>query len=187
MFKAALSTIKDALPEEVKEAAKKRVNQWKGISPDEALVREATNSDKWGPHGEQLKAIARLTHDGRWPLVQSVLEERMKLRGERWRQVYKALSVIEYLVANGTERVPRDVQSSRYLEGLLTFEYRDSRGKDEGVNVRQRAEKIKALIEDPRSIEEAREKAAQAVQELARIAGSHSYRIVPTCPMHPVH
>ena len=52
MFKAALSTIKDALPEEVKEAAKKRVNQWKGISPDEALVREATNSDKWGPHGE---------------------------------------------------------------------------------------------------------------------------------------
>ena len=161
MFKAALSTIKDALPEEVKEAAKKRVNQWKGISPDEALVREATNSDKWGPHGEQLKAIARLTHDGRWPLVQSVLEERMKLRGERWRQVYKALSVIEYLVANGTERVPRDVQSSRYLEGLLTFEYRDSRGKDEGVNVRQRAEKIKALIEDPRSIEEAREKAAR--------------------------
>ena len=161
MFKAALSTIKDALPEEVKEAAKKRVNQWKGISPDEALVREATNSDKWGPHGEQLKAIARLTHDGRWPLVQSVLEERMKLRGERWRQVYKALSVIEYLVASGTERVPRDVQSSRYLEGLLTFEYRDSRGKDEGVNVRQRAEKIKALIEDPRSIEEAREKAAR--------------------------
>lgn len=161
MFKAALSSIKDALPEEVKEAAKKRVNQWKGISPDEALVREATNSDKWGPHGEQLKAIARLTHDGRWPLVQSVLEERMKLRGERWRQVYKALSVIEYLVANGTDRVPRDVQSSRYLDGLLTFEYRDARGKDEGVNVRHRAEKIKALIEDPRSIEEAREKAAR--------------------------
>jgi len=161
MLKKALSSIKDALPEEVKEAAKKRVNQWKGISPDEALVREATNSDKWGPHGEQLKAIARLTHDGRWPLVQSVLEERMKLRGERWRQVYKALSVIEYLVANGTDRVPRDVQSSRYLEGLLTFEYRDARGKDEGVNVRHRAEKIKALIEDPRSIEEAREKAAR--------------------------
>ena len=83
MFKAALSTIKDALPEEVKEAAKKRVNQWKGISPDEALVREATNSDKWGPHGEQLKAIARLTHDGRWPSCRRSVAVRAPARRQR--------------------------------------------------------------------------------------------------------
>lgn len=160
MFKNFVSAVKDALPDEVKDAAKKKVNQWKGITPDEAIVREATNGEKWGPHGEQLKTIARMTREGKWTIVWEVLEERMRCdEGEKWRRAYKALSVIEFLVANGDERIPGVVARSGHLERLMRFEYRDARGKDEGVNVRHRAEKIKALVEDPRSIEEARERA----------------------------
>jgi epsin len=161
MFKNFVSAVKDALPDEVKDAAKKKVNQWKGITPDEAIVREATNGEKWGPHGEQLKTIARMTREGKWSIVWEVLEERMRcdFEGEKWRRAYKALSVIEFLVANGDERIPGVVARSGHLERLMRFEYRDARGKDEGVNVRHRAEKIKALVEDPRSIEEARERA----------------------------
>lgn len=160
MFKNFVSAVKDALPDEVKDAAKKKVNQWKGITPDEAVVREATNGEKWGPHGEQLKTIARMTREGKWTIVWEVLEERMRCdEGEKWRRAYKALSVIEFLVANGDERIPGVVARSGHLERLMRFEYRDARGKDEGVNVRHRAEKIKALVEDPRSIEEARERA----------------------------
>ena len=159
MFKAALTTIKSAIPDEVAQAAKKRVNQWKGIGDDEALVRDATNSEPWGPHGEQLRAIARLTRDGKWDVVREVLEKRLKSAPEEWRRAYKALTVVEYLVANGDRAIAEDVRRRRMMDGALRFEYKDARGKDEGVNVRHRAEKIKALVEDPRSVEEAREKA----------------------------
>ena len=80
MLKAALTTIKSAIPDEVAQAAKKRVNQWKGIGDDEALVRDATNAEPWGPHGEQLRAIARLTRDGKWDVVREVLEKRLAER-----------------------------------------------------------------------------------------------------------
>ena len=159
MFKSAVSAVASALPDELKSEAKKRMNRWKGISEEEALVREATNDDKWGPHGEQLKEIARLTTRGHWEVVWDVLRERLALEGERWRQTYKALSVVEYLVANGDERIPDVVARSRVMDRLMRFEYRDAKGKDEGVNVRHRAEKIKALIEDPVAIREARERA----------------------------
>lgn len=159
MFKSAVSAVASALPDELKSEAKKRLNRWKGISEEEALVREATNDDKWGPHGEQLKAIARLTVRGHWEVVWDVLRERLALEGERWRQTYKALSVVEYLVANGDERIPDVVSRSRVMDRLMRFEYRDAKGKDEGVNVRHRAEKIKALIEDPTAIREVRERA----------------------------
>ena len=162
MLKNITRAITRAVPEDVREATRKKINQLKGVSDDEALVREATNADPWGPHGEQLRAIARLTLDGRWDVVWDVLRERMEVcRGEKWRQTYKALSVVEYLIANGEERIPEDVRRSRVLEDLVRFEHRDARGKDEGVNVRHRAEKIKSLIEDPESIREAREKAAR--------------------------
>ena len=149
MFKAALTTIKSAIPDEVAQAAKKRVNQWKGIGDDEALVRDATNSEPWGPHGEQLRAIARLTRDGKWDVVREVLEKRLKSAPEEWRRAYKALTVVEYLVANGDRAIAEDVRRRRMMDGALRFEYKDARGKDEGVNVRHRAEKIKALVEDP--------------------------------------
>ena len=86
MFKSAVSAVASALPDELKSEAKKRLNRWKGISEEEALVREATNDDKWGPHGEQLKAIARLTVRGHWEVVWDVLRERLgpvNLRAEQ--------------------------------------------------------------------------------------------------------
>ena len=141
MFKAALTTIKSAIPDEVAQAAKKRVNRWKGIGDDEALVRDATNAEPWGPHGEQLRAIARLTRDGKWDVVREVLEKRLKSAPEEWRRAYKALTVVEYLVANGDRAIAEDVRRRRMMDGALRFEYKDARGKDEGVNVRHRAEK----------------------------------------------
>ena len=164
MFAAIKDAASNALPDTVKHAAKKKVNAWRGISEDEALVREATSSAKWGPHGEELRAMARLTLDGpsgAWrETVWRVLEERMRAcDGERWRQCYKALTCCEFLVAQGHERCANDIKQSGHLERLMRFEHKDERGRDEGINVREKAKKLLALVSDPEAVREARDKA----------------------------
>ena len=164
MFAAIKDAASNALPDTVKHAAKKKVNAWRGISEDEALVREATSSAKWGPHGEELRAMARLTLDGPsgvWrETVWRVLEERMRAcDGERWRQCYKALTCCEFLVAQGHERCANDIKQSGHLERLMRFEHKDERGRDEGINVREKAKKLLALVSDPEAVREARDKA----------------------------
>ena len=164
MFAAIKDAASNALPDTVKHAAKKKVNAWRGISEDEALVRDATSSAKWGPHGEELRAMARLTLDGPsgvWrETVWRVLEERMRAcDGERWRQCYKALTCCEFLVAQGHERCANDIKQSGHLERLMRFEHKDERGRDEGINVREKAKKLLALVSDPEAVREARDKA----------------------------
>ena len=163
MFAAIKDAASAAVPEHVKHAAKKKVNAWRGISEHEALAREATSSAKWGPHGEELRAMARLTTQSgsAWrETIWRVLEERMRgCEGERWRQCYKALTCCEFLVAHGHERCAQDIKASGHLQRLMRFEYKDERGRDEGVNVREKAKKLLALVSDPEAVREARDKA----------------------------
>ncbi len=75
---------------------------------------------------------------------------------------YKALTVIDYLIANGSETIVREIQRriGRDLQPLKTFEHRDpEKGRDEGINIRQKVTNMIALLEDPERVREVREKA----------------------------
>lgn len=77
-----------------------------------------------------------------------------------WRQIYKALTLLEYLVKNGSERVVDDARSHlstvKYLEH---FAFIDEKGKDQGSNVRNRAKELVDLLSDTNRIKEERKKA----------------------------
>lgn len=56
----------------------------------ESKVREATNDDKWGPHGTVMGELAKYTYTyEHFPEVMGMLWKRMLLEKTNWRRVYK--------------------------------------------------------------------------------------------------
>ena len=71
--------------------------------------------------------------------------------------MYKALILLEYLIKNGHERVVYNAKDHIYeLKGLSHFEYIDDKGKDQGINVRNRSKEIVNLLNDVDRLKEER-------------------------------
>ncbi|GMH10789.1 hypothetical protein Nepgr_012630 [Nepenthes gracilis] len=128
----------------------------------EQKVLDATDNEPWGPHGTALAEIAQATKKlTECQMVMNVLWTRLGETGKDWRYVYKALAVIEYLVANGSERAIDDIIEHTFqISSLAGFEYVEPNGKDMGINVRKKAETIVSLLNDKEKIQEVRNKAA---------------------------
>ncbi|XP_042061728.1 clathrin interactor EPSIN 1-like [Salvia splendens] len=128
----------------------------------EQKVLDATNDEPWGPHGTILAEIAQGTKKySECQMIMKVLWTRLAETGKNWRAVYKSLSVIEYLVAHGSERAVDEIVEHTYqIASLSSFEYVDPSGKDNGINVRKKSETIAALLNDKDKIQEARNTAA---------------------------
>lgn len=79
---------------------------------------------------------------------------------EEWRQIYKALQLLEYLIKHGSERVIDDARSHlTLLKMLRQFHFIDQNGKDQGINVRNRAKELTELLGDVDRIRAERKKA----------------------------
>uniref|UniRef100_A0A1D1YJL2 Clathrin interactor EPSIN 1 n=2 Tax=Anthurium amnicola TaxID=1678845 RepID=A0A1D1YJL2_9ARAE len=128
----------------------------------EQKVLDATNNEPWGPHGSALIEISQASKKfTECQIVMNVLWTRLTDTGPNWRHVYKALSVIEYLVANGSERAVDDILEHTFqISSLSSFEYVEPNGKDAGLNVRKKVETILALLNDNEKIQTVRNKAA---------------------------
>ncbi|KAM6543756.1 hypothetical protein CsatB_008203 [Cannabis sativa] len=128
----------------------------------EQKVLDATDNEPWGPHGSALAEIAQATKKfAECQMVMNVLWTRLAETGKDWRYVYKALTVIEYLVAHGSERAVDDIIEHTFqISSLSSFEYVEPNGKDSGINVRKKAETIVGLLNNKDKIQEVRNKAA---------------------------
>ncbi|MCJ1258395.1 Epsin-3, clathrin recruitment and traffic between the Golgi and endosome [Lignoscripta atroalba] len=79
---------------------------------------------------------------------------------EEWRQIYKGLQLLEFLIKNGSERVIDDARSHlSLLKMLRQFQFIDVNGKDQGLNVRNRAKELAELLSDVDRIRAERKKA----------------------------
>ncbi|XP_057959640.1 clathrin interactor EPSIN 1 isoform X2 [Malania oleifera] len=128
----------------------------------EQKVLDATDNEPWGPHGSALAEIAQATKKfTECQMVMNVLWTRLGETGRDWRLVYKALAVIEYLIANGSERaVDEIIEHTFQISSLTSFEHAEPSGKDLGINVRKKAETIVSLLNNKDKIQEVRNKAA---------------------------
>ncbi|XP_050372730.1 clathrin interactor EPSIN 2 [Argentina anserina] len=154
MKKAFDQTVRD-----LKRGVNKKVLKVPGI---EQKVLDATSNEPWGPHGSLLADIAQATrnyHD--YQMIMSVIWKRLSDTGKNWRHVYKGLTVLEYMVAHGSERVIDDIKEHAYqISTLSEFQYIDSSGRDQGSNVRKKSQSLVALVNDKERIIEVRQKAA---------------------------
>ncbi|XP_074557740.1 clathrin interactor EPSIN 2 [Curcuma longa] len=128
----------------------------------EQKILDATSNEPWGPHGSLLADIAQATRNSHeYQMIMNAIWKRINDTGKNWRHVYKALTVLDYLVAHGSERVIDDIKEHAYqISTLSDFQYIDSSGRDQGNNVRRKSQALVALVNDKERIQEARQKAA---------------------------
>lgn len=95
---------------------------------------------------------------------------------EEWRQIYKALQLLEFLIKHGSERVIDDARSHlTLLKMLRQFHYIDQNGKDQGINVRNRAKELAELLGDVDRIRAERKKARGNKQKYTGVEGGNSF------------
>lgn len=149
----------DQTVRDIKREVNKKVLKVPGI---EQKVLDATSNEPWGPHGSILADIAQATRNyHEYQMIMSVIWKRINDTGKNWRHVYKALTVLDYLVANGSERVIDEIREHAYqIQTLSDFQYIDSSGRDQGSNVRKKSQSLVVLVNDKERIIEVRQKAA---------------------------
>ncbi|WFD43095.1 hypothetical protein MPSI1_001748 [Malassezia psittaci] len=133
-----------------KSAVRVGKNYIKGYTDTQIKVREATSNDPWGPSASQMNELAQLSHNHTdFIEMMEILDKRLNDKGKNWRHVFKALSVLDYLLHAGSENVWMYFHDNIYIvKTLKEFQYMDDASVDQGVNVRQKAKEITSLLMD---------------------------------------
>jgi len=127
----------------------------------ERKVREATRNEPWGPTGCQLNELTEASLDSQnCSVIYAVLVFRMKYPPEKWRNVYKALQVLEFILKRGSEYGVAEAKEEfpEHLEPLTRFTYIGPDGRDYGINVRVRAAAVEKLLQDDALLKQERKK-----------------------------
>ncbi len=127
----------------------------------EARVYEVLSHKNWGASGSLMNEIARDTADQeRFYVVTRMMWDGMEnQRPAAWRVVFKALTLLEYLVKNGAERCVDDARNHGHvLRALGQFNYYEGT-IDRGLGVREKSKQILEIVGDDERIREERQKA----------------------------
>ncbi|TKY87462.1 hypothetical protein EX895_003476 [Sporisorium graminicola] len=147
---------------DVKSLYRQARNYALNVSEIEAKVDEATNDDPWGASSTLMQEIAQATNNFQDfnEIMPTIYRRFMEKEAREWRQIYKALQLLEYLIKHGSERVVDDARSHlATIKILRNFHYIDEKGKDQGINVRNRAKELAELLSDVDRIRQERRKA----------------------------
>ncbi|KAI9357543.1 hypothetical protein BD770DRAFT_420123 [Pilaira anomala] len=128
----------------------------------EAKVHDATNNEAWGASSTVMQEIAQATFNYQYfnEIMPTIYKRFTEKEAKYWRQIYKSLVLLEYLVKNGSERVVDDARSHvSMIKMMKNFHYVDEKGKDQGINVRSRAKELAELLGDVDAIKAERKKA----------------------------
>ncbi|GFS37356.1 epsin-2 [Nephila pilipes] len=144
-------------------------NVVKNYSDAQVKVREATSNDPWGPSGTLMGEIADLTYNVvAFSEVMQVVWKRLNDHGKNWKHVYKALVLLDYLIKTGSEKVTQQCRENLFaIQTLKDFQYVEE-GKDQGVNVREKAKQLVALLKDDERLRAERSRALKARERFAR-------------------
>ncbi|XP_028267836.1 epsin-3 isoform X2 [Parambassis ranga] len=136
----------------------------------EVKVREATSNDQWGPPSSLMSEIADLTFNVvAFTEVMGMIWKRLNDHGKNWRHVYKALTLLDYLIKTGSERVAKECRENIHtIQTLRDFQYIDRDGRDQGINVREKAKQLVVLLRDEAKLKKER---SQALKTKTRMAG----------------
>ncbi|XP_016413349.1 epsin-1-like isoform X4 [Sinocyclocheilus rhinocerous] len=150
-------------------------------SEAEIKVREATSNDPWGPSSSLMSEIADLTYNVvAFSEIMSMVWKRLNDHGKNWRHVYKAMTLMEYLIKTGSERVAQQCRENIYaVQTLKDFQYIDRDGKDQGVNVREKAKQLVTLLKDEERLREERIHALKTKEKMAQTSSASS---APSAP-----
>ncbi|MCJ8746394.1 hypothetical protein PDJAM_G00141400 [Pangasius djambal] len=143
-------------------------------SDAEKKVREATSNDPWGPSSSLMSEISDLTYNVvAFSEIMSMIWKRLNDHGKNWRHVYKALTLLDYLIKTGSERVALQCKENIFaIQTLKDFQYVDRDGKDQGINVREKSKQLVVLLKDDDRLKGERSQALKTKERMAQVATS---------------
>lgn len=162
---------------EVKLYVRKAQNAVLSLTEMELKVREATNNEPWGAPSSLMQQIAAGTYNyrEREEITNMIFRRFTEKSAHEWRQIYKALQLLEYIVKNGSEKFVDDARANvSIIQMLKSFHYIDSQGRDQGINVRNRSKQLILLLNDESAIRQERKKARQNQKKFGGVAGGKS-------------
>lgn len=135
-------------------------NVVKNYTHAEVKVREATSNDPWGPPSMVMAEIAQMSHDLlAFSEIMPMIWKRLNDHGKNWRHVYKSLILLDYLVKAGSERVVQYcMENIISIQTLKDFQHFDD-GVDHGLNIREKAKQLVALLKDTDKLRNERSRA----------------------------
>lgn len=139
------------------------INQAKPKTDVEARVYEVLSHKNWGASSSLMHEIARDTFDAeRFYIITRLMWEGMEnQRPAAWKIVFKALTLLEFLVKNGAERCVDDARNHGHvLRSLGKFNYYEGT-VDRGLGVREKTKQILDVLTDDERIREERQRAKQ--------------------------
>ncbi|NXN11883.1 EPN2 protein, partial [Indicator maculatus] len=147
-------------------------NIMNNYSEAEIKVREATSNDPWGPSSSLMTEIADLTYNVvAFSEIMSMIWKRLNDHGKNWRHVYKALTLLDYLIKTGSERVAQQCKENIFaIQTLKDFQYIDRDGKDQGINVREKSKQLVSLLKDDERLKTERAQALKTKERMAQVA-----------------
>ncbi|ODV88560.1 hypothetical protein CANCADRAFT_124424 [Tortispora caseinolytica NRRL Y-17796] len=158
---------------DVKAYVRKAQNVVMNYTEMEAKVREATNNEPWGASSTLMQDIAEGTYNyQQLTEIMTMIYRRFTEKGvAEWRQIYKALQLLEYLVKNGSERVVDSARSHMSTITMLKSFHYVHEGVDNGANVRNRAKELVDLLSDLNKVRAERARARANRAKYGGIAG----------------
>lgn len=136
----------------------------------EIKVREATSNDPWGPPSSLMAEISDLTFNVvAFTEVMGMIWKRLNDHGKNWRHVYKALTLLDYLIKTGSERVTQECRENLpIIQTLRDFQYLDRDGRDQGIHIREKAKNLVALLRDEEKLKKEKRQASKTWSRMPR-------------------
>ncbi|OVA07490.1 Epsin domain [Macleaya cordata] len=139
------------------------------VTEAELLAEEATNSDPWGPDARTMTRIADASFDidDYWRIVDVLHKRFCSIDWKEWRQSYKSLVLLDFLLTHGPEDFAEEFQcDGDVIEELGTFKYVDEKGFNWGANMQKKSERVLRLLKGGEFLKGARLKALKISKEI---------------------
>ncbi|KAF3595964.1 hypothetical protein DY000_02022891 [Brassica cretica] len=159
------------------------------VTETELLVEEVTNDDPSSPDAKTMTKIADASFNtvDYWRIVDVLHRKIGKGGGEmkKWREAYKAMVLLEFLLTHGPLHLPHDfLYDLDHIRFLSTFQYVDDKGFDWGAKVQKKADQIQTLLLGKEELREARLKALKITAQINGFGNSASFS-TPSPPPSP--
>ncbi|KAL2325151.1 hypothetical protein Fmac_024209 [Flemingia macrophylla] len=133
------------------------------------LAEEATNKDDCSPDAKTMTKIAEASFDidEYWRIVDILHKRLYNVDWEQWRQSYKALVLLEFLLTHGPPEFAQEfLCDAEIIEELGSFTHIDEKGFNWGSRMQKLSDQIVKLLHDGETLREARLKALKITNEI---------------------
>lgn len=150
-------------------------DHWKADPAVMKQVKEATNNDVWNVSNKELQNIAFATFEAdQGSMILEFLWQILSTEGKhiRWRKVLKTLTLLDALLKHGSNQTIQNIRKETWRIARWRNHYVHEGGREIGGGIRERANTIVELCNDPQELQREREKAQDLLQRVQGIGNA---------------